>query len=290
MLYWLRDGSISWGITLLKMVMVCPREIGVYQHWMICYNKSSTEPRWSTMERRLLYFCENDPSIGLRVRRSTAGPEGYLLDCFIKKKSLDKRNKSDLAMFVEPEILSGYPDLVIAKYDVSKHRGWNDKRLKLRNIDIRILYYFLVRNHATSSQCCMQLGIKKAILLDCLENLLDAKLIMRKHFEWFVSEGFADSLLISELISVEAKINDWKKVFEQACINMHFANSSYVLTPTKKPSDTIMEHARNMGVGIYSCSDRKVTRVVPPHTKQGFVSYTSLLFNEWLGRHLFLRG
>ena len=242
------------------------------------------------MERNILFFCNNDPSIGLRVRRPVAGPEDHLLNCFIEKKTHDKRNKSDLAIFVEPEILSGYPDLVIAKYDVGKYCGWNDERLKLRNIDIKILYYMLICNHVTSSQCCAQLGMTKGALLDCLENLLDAKLIARKNFEWVVSQGVTDNLLISELISVEAKINNWKKVFEQASINMHFANSSYVLTPTKKPSDGIQAHARNIGIGIYSCSDQKVTRIVTPHRKRGVMSYTSLLFNEWLGRRIYTRG
>ena len=241
------------------------------------------------MERSVLLFQNNDPSIGLRVRKPVAGPEGDLLNCFIEKKTQDRRNRSDLAVFLEPEIASGFPDAVIAKYNADNLKYWNDSRLSLRNIDIKILYYMLICKHTTSSLCCKQLGMSKSSLLDCLENLLDANLIMRKDSEWVLSKNTADHFLVSELISVEAKINNWKKVFEQASINMHFANSSYVLTPTKSPSKDIQAYARNIGIGIYSCSESKVTRIVTPHTQIGVMGYTSLLFNEWLGRRLYTR-
>jgi len=56
----------------------------------------------------------------------------------------------------------------------------------------------------------------------------------------------------TELISIEVKISDWKKVFRQALDNLFYVNLSYVALPEKCVSKVDLTVFESEGVGVVS--------------------------------------
>ena len=94
---------------------------------------------------------------------------------------------------------------------------------------------------------------------------------------------------IDSIISIEAKIKNWKQAFNQANINTLFSSESYVLFPDKLTvinNGTVDSYFNDIGIFTYNGSDninilRKARKVQIP------TSYLSWVFNENIGRSLF---
>ena len=237
----------------------------------------------------VIFFDKNNKRIGLKVRSVTSGPEAELLQEFVEKISKQyQKNKSQYAIFIEPKLATGFPDAVIAEYKEENLKNWNPARCLLSETDIKLLYYLLFFKRATKERIYTQTGISPSGLLGALERLMDAELVIREKGQWAVARDISQKMALHNLVAIEAKISNWNKVFEQAQSNFCFAKESYVLTPIKSPSEKIRERAHEIGVGIYALSPQKVLKITPPKRINSWGSYTSLLFNEWLGRYAFL--
>ena len=84
------------------------------------------------------------PDIGLYTRPATLGKEYSLVEQFIGYycHAFSQNNKKTrLAVFVEPRIDSGFPDVVFASYLPSISGNWSDKRELLDVFDLKLLSY-----------------------------------------------------------------------------------------------------------------------------------------------------
>lgn len=237
---------------------------------------------------KVIFFSKNNSDIGLKVRNSTSGPEFELLQRFVEKRSKQyEKNKASYAIFLEPRLLTGFPDAVIAEYDERKFEKWNCSRSSLAVTDIKLFYYFFLTRKAKTENIISQMGMSHNSLLQSLEKLLDAELVERKNQAWQIVSDVKDKISICNLSAIEAKINNWGRVFEQAKMNYWFARESYVLTPIAHPSNDVIEYSKRTGIGIYSMPDNKITKLTNSLRSEFLASYTSLMFNEWIGRYLF---
>lgn len=237
----------------------------------------------------LLEFKQSDPGIGIHVRTQTEGPESTLLNAFVQQYADHLCTlKRHYALFYEPLLTTGYPDLVVVSYNPDKYSSWTEARNELSVLDLKVLHHLYFVGGSTYSSIERQLGLKGRMLLRVLERLMDASLVRRSRLQW-LPKPLSDSYGISCIKTIEAKISNWRGVLGQAHLNRWFSSESCVLSPVSKPSEQIISKAREKGIGIYSMpSGTQAKMIQKPERLNGLpVSYASWLFNEWIGRQLF---
>lgn len=239
------------------------------------------------MKNRITVFNKDIPEIGLYSRKITIGAEctlvkqfiEYYSDCFLRKSKVH-----NLAVFIEPRIISGFPDIVFACYNPKMLDNWPSERLNINHHDLKILSYFVNNRGQNGSEIISALRISEKQILSSLEKLLDAKMILRKNKGWYL-RPLKDIYGIKKLISVEAKVNNLKRVVEQSFINTWFASQSYVLTNVASPQPETIQNINKYGIGMY-CKTEKFKKVIEAKEFMLPSNYISFQFNEWIGNSL----
>jgi hypothetical protein len=240
---------------------------------------------------QVMLFNSSKPDIGLYTRPATRGVEYALVEQFIEyychKFSRDNK-KIQLAVFVEPRIESGFPDVVFASYLPSITDNWSDRREALDIYDLKLLSYLCGATEILGVKLISKLGLPEKQTLTSLEKLMDAKLVTYRDRSWRVRE-LRDVFSLTKLIAVEAKINDINKVFEQTHLNTWFASHSYALTNTTRPQGETVRTFSRYGLGLY-CRGKQFKRVVEAKEYDLPSSYLSFQFNEWIGKAIAHQG
>ncbi|MEE9553926.1 MAG: hypothetical protein V3W18_06470 [candidate division Zixibacteria bacterium] len=236
--------------------------------------------------RNVIEINKKHAQIGLGKRDSKEGPEKHLVDAF-KTYIPDyfKAKKGAIAIFEEPSLETGYPDLVIVKYSPEVFRKWSPARTNLKPADLKILQYLYFKKGADSNMLVADLGVAAKGLLLAIERLLDAGLIVRRKCYWTTSR-LSSIFGVRSIIAIEAKINNWNVAFRQAQSNQWFSSRSYVLSPIEKPSESVIMRAKETGVGIFLLNKRYVRRIRGAQELRIPSSYASWMLNEWIGRYI----
>jgi predicted transcriptional regulator len=233
---------------------------------------------------RVHFFDHNMPDIGLFMRTSTQGDEIELVKEFIDFycNRFTKNNKNNnLAVFIEPRIASGFPDIVFASYSPNILDNWSPAREKLDTNDLKILSHLILAKGCSGTQLITDLKLPEKQTLLSIEKLLDANMVFRAKEHWRAKD-LKNIYSIKKLVSVEAKMNNMKKVVEQSIINTWFASQSYALTNISNPQSTTLNNFQEQGVGLY-CKTKSFKKVVEAQKLSLPSSYLSLQFNEWVG-------
>lgn len=230
-----------------------------------------------------LTFKKTNPEIGLNTRKSKTGPEKQLVDDFLN--CYTEETNEPFAIFWEPSLDTGYPDIVIASFQPKVFEEWSKHRFELSISDIKMLHYLYSQGGATSEDIERALGVDKRNLLKSIERLLDSKMIRRYSKKW-MPYSIKRRYAIDKIVAIEAKIKDWKSAFEQAQNNKWFASESFVLSPNTSPTKRIIERSQELGVGILSFKKSKIGLIEHSQKSSLPSSYASWLFNEWIGRRL----
>ena len=234
---------------------------------------------------RIEIFEKNVPNIGLFTRTATQGEEIELVKEFIEfycDRFLKNNKVNNLAVFVEPRVSSGFPDIVFATYSPDILENWSKEREKLDIYDLKVLSHFILSKGCTGEQLINTLKLPEKQILKSIECLMDAKMITRVNGKW-KAEKLKNIYSIKKLVSVEAKISDMKKVAEQSLINTWFASQSYALTNIERPQEVTLNNFQKQGVGLY-CKRNGFRKVVEAQKLALPSSYLSLQFNEWIGK------
>ncbi len=224
-------------------------------------------------------------NIGLYTRSVTEGEELELVKEFIDYyvHNFLKNNKmTNLAVFIEPQIASGFPDIVFASYSAKIIDDWSDEREKLDTNDLKVLSYLMMSGGCTGVNLLARLKLPEKVVLEAIEKLLDAKMIRRALGMWQPVD-VKNIYHIKKLVSVEAKISDMKRVAEQSLINTWFASQSYALVNTANPQNNTIKSFEKQGTGLY-CKRKGFKKVVEAQKFKLPSSYLSLQFNEWIGK------
>jgi hypothetical protein len=231
------------------------------------------------------------PDIGLYTRPATIGDEYSLVEQFIEYycHTFTRNNKkTQLAVFVEPRIDSGFPDVVFASYLPSIIDNWSDKREGLDVYDLKLLSYLCTTENMLGARLISTLGFPEKQTITSLEKLMDAKLISYRNHSWRVRE-LRDVFSLTKLIAVEAKLNDMNKVVEQTHLNTRFASHSYALTNSAHPQGETVKTFKKFGIGLYG-KGSQFCRIVEARQYNLPSSYLSFQFNEWIGKSLAHHG
>lgn len=239
----------------------------------------------------VLEFSMNDPSIGLIVRSTRNGPELELTNMFLSQyKERLSTLKRHYALFCEPLLPTGYPDVIVVSYNPKYFESWNYERSNLTIIDLKVLHHLYFVQGSSSDDIENYLGIDSTTLFRVLERLLDSSMIRRTKKRW-IPRSLKSGYGVTNIQAIEAKVSDWHGAFQQASINRWFASESCVLSPVQSPSSKVMNKAKKIGVGIYSLSTGTPVRTVQKPIRGCLPSsYASWMLNEWIGRRLFQTG
>ena len=240
---------------------------------------------------QVIIFNNNMPDIGLHTRTATEGTEYALVQKFIDyycHTFICKNKKTKLAVFVEPRIESGFPDVVFASYLPSITDNWSDKRGTLDTYDLKILSYLCNKTDVLGAKLISKLGFPEKQTLTSLEKLMNAKLISYRDHSWRVRK-LRDVFSLTKLIAVEAKINDVGRVVEQTYLNTWFASHSYALTNSTHPQSETVKTFSRYGIGLY-CKGTQFRKIIEAKQHSLPSSYLSFQFNEWIGKTIANQG
>jgi hypothetical protein len=240
---------------------------------------------------QIILLKNSKPDIGLYTRPATLGDEYLLVEQFIEYycHSFTRSNrKTQLAVFVEPRIESGFPDVVFASYLPSITDNWSDEREALDIYDLKLLSYLCGATEITGNKMISKLGFPERQTLTSLEKLMDAKLVTYRDRSWRV-RNMRDVFSLTKLIAVEAKLNNISKVVEQTHLNTWFASHSYALTNSTHPQGETVRTFSRYGIGLY-CKGKQFRRVVEAKQHTLPSSYLSFQFNEWIGKSIAHQG
>jgi hypothetical protein len=231
------------------------------------------------------------PEIGLYTRNATDGDEFSLVKQFVNyycDSFLRSNKKSRLAVFIEPRIESGFPDIVFASYLPSIIDNWSDEREKLDIYDLKLLSHLCYARNLSGAKIITKLGFTEKQTITSLEKLMDARLISYRSGCWRIRK-LRDIFSIIKLIAVEAKLNDIRKVVDQSFHNTWFASHSYALTNASNPNTDTVRLLSKYGIGLY-CKGIRFKKFV--EAKQYILpsSYLSYQFNEWIGKAITREG
>ena len=242
----------------------------------------------------VLMFRGDDSTIGYSARRTSLGPEQALVEAFLSN-GLDGLGLScpstGLAVFIEPRLESGFPDIVLARFKPDFFSRWRESRNSLTCAELKLLSFLHSVKGADSDRIHAQLRLSSSEILQSTELLLDAGLISRDSDKrvW-MPKPLDETFGLDCLVAVEAKVCNSQVVLDQAALNRWFSSESYALTSVA-PTGAFSREARRAGVGVVSADARRgYRRVVSPRRLSLPTSYASWQFNEWVGRRFSREG
>lgn len=239
---------------------------------------------------QIIEFKESNSSIGLLTRKTIEGPEKELIDNFIPYAIEEFSLKNcELAVFCEPCLETGFPDLVFVNYRLSAYEKWNEKRSNLNLSALKLLHFLYAEKESDSQTIIKKIGIPSKNLLFLIENLLDSNLIYRKNNFW-VANSLKSIFGLCKIISIEGKVKNLSSAFKQAQLNKWFSSESFILSPILRPNNKTINTSVNVGVGIYGLKDNKIKKILDSEKFYVPSCYASWIFNEWIGRYLYSKN
>ena len=137
------------------------------------------------------------PDIGLYTRNTTPGSEYRLVEQFIDyycSVFLRGNKKTQLAVFVEPRIDSGFPDVVFASYLPSITDNWSEEREKLDIFDLKLLSYIFDVKTVKGTTIITKLGFpEKQTIASLTMSINNVYASLLSFFKFSFSKVFTNS-------------------------------------------------------------------------------------------------
>ena len=242
--------------------------------------------------QRTLLFTGTLFDINYIARTSTAGKEFDMVTRYINflVDKYEKMKRKRAAIFIEPQLDTGYPDIVVVEFNAIPQLQWNSIRNGLNAIDIKILFYIQTSGAAKIDDLQKTLGFSKKLLQKSLLKLRDCGLVyLSSQYTNVRPVSLKSYCRVNKVISIEAKIDKWNEAMRQAENNIWFSTESYILMNKTSCSDSIEKACRERGIGIILVNG-KVETILTSKCRKFPVSYASLQFNEWILRYMNLEG
>jgi DNA-binding Lrp family transcriptional regulator len=235
----------------------------------------------------LIYFRSRNTKISYLTRAFKNGPEKELVEEYVKiiEKKIGLNKIYGYGIFIEPKLDVGFPDVVIVKYSRRIMSKWVLQRKSIDLSSLKILSHLFYAGSMSIDKITSDLGLDASELMPRLAHLQDAKLIYKKGMV-YTAYPFKNSFAVREVIAVEAKMSNILGAIGQASNNKWFATSSYILTPSIKPTRRVTSQCEDLGLGIIGLKLHNMIEILPPRPHDLPKSYVSLLLNEWIGRKI----
>ena len=230
----------------------------------------------------------NITDVPFRYKQSKEGPELDLVKSFMNSfEKIFQKTNLKVRLFEEPYIDMTIPDIIITFWDDDIFDYWVNERNFLKKRDIKILHHMYRKGEFLDIDALKkELGYSVREIGNSLERLIKAELLTERD-QKFSTVEIKKIFFVETIISIEAKIKNWKKAFEQAWLNESFASESYVLLPQNRINSKIIAYANNLDIGIIGHAKKDVNIIKKPNKKSIPSSYLSWLINENIGRELY---
>lgn len=231
----------------------------------------------------------SQPNIGYIARTNTAGKEFEMvtqyIDHLIKKYSKLKKKKA--VIFIEPQIDTGYPDIVVMEYFSKPSLPWKSVRSSLSSTDYKILFYIQSERYLSVEKISEILGYPVDVVGKSMSRLESCGLIhISKSKKYVRNIPLNMYYRIHKIIAIEAKIDKWQAAIRQANNNIWFSTESYILMNRETYSSAVSSMCESMGLGII-VANGEIKTLLPSQKRKGPISYASLQFNEWFLRYIY---
>ncbi len=217
---------------------------------------------------------------GLTLRSPREGPEYDLVLEYIESHLPRAPRGQRLTVFLEPEIESGFPDVVAVYWHAAATQQWTTDRKRLTKIDVRVAHFLATMGAADLARLktFFPANPKRS-----LERLLAAGVIRQSSLGWRL-RSLRDVFAVRRLVAIEAKVSDWQEGLQQAFQNVWFASESYLLLPRLPRTPILLKEAARFGIGLRTQGQPLDSVELCPRLAQIPRSYASWLFNEWVWR------
>lgn len=224
------------------------------------------------------------PAIKYNARACTYGAEYDLVQNFLIAVSnkLNKRKNRKTIAFIEPQLDSGYPDIVIIQYSLDGIKRRKSERELLDVLSLKILCEVDKRRRISIKYLCSILGFDMRELSTTIGLLCKAGLVEQIGGS-IVRTPYRDYYCIKKVIAIEAKIDKWEVAIEQALHNTRFADESYILMKRDKCGAEIEKRCNSLGIGVLLMNGNLHCAVKASKEKHS-KPYILFLFNEWIQR------
>jgi hypothetical protein len=216
---------------------------------------------------------------GLSLRVPQDGPECSLVMEYMESFLPRPRRGHSLTVFIEPEIESGFPDVVAVYWHLRTAMRWPLARADLKRADFCVAHFLAT---AGPSDMGRLTTFFPATPGNSLERLHAAGVVRRAAGVWSL-RPLRDVFAVRRLVAIEAKIANWQKGLDQATQNTWFASESYLLLPRVPRGSALLAEAARLGVGV-RVRDQSLDGPGPVRREDVPRSYASWLFNEWAWR------
>ncbi|MDA3940103.1 MAG: hypothetical protein PF693_12500 [Spirochaetia bacterium] len=193
--------------------------------------------------------------------------------------------KYNYTFIEEPYTGFGYPDLVLLTWDKKIENIWKSERNDLTRNDIKIVQHLYNCNEPKSIEnISVELGFTKAQVEKIIKNLFNAEFIDNKNDCWRLKE-LTDLFYLKEIITVEAKLKNWRNALSQAWNNECFSSEVFTLFPDNIINKNLLESYSKTDIGVIAFNNEY--EVVKRSKKKDLpVTINGWLFNELVGRML----
>jgi hypothetical protein len=217
--------------------------------------------------------------LGKRGRPETKGPELDLLTKAVSNGLLRKQGFCR-AVFYEPSMPTGYPDLIVAYYAKSSIR-MSCARKTLSTSHIRLAHQIYCSKGAKIEELAKLLGLSGTQAEALVEDLEASGLVYRKG-RFVRTKSIKRIFPVRQIVSVECKVGSWRRALRQAVGNTWFASESYILLPKTAAVSDINKEAIKAGIGVMLFDGQKTLKVLSAEKRPQPASYGSWLVNEWV--------
>lgn len=223
----------------------------------------------------------------LYVKQNQKPTQEYsFLTNFINSRYFDKYQNSDLyeyTLIQEPFTGIGYPDLVCVIWEKTLLSYWNRERNDLKKDDMKILHYlYTTREKLDPEEISKKTFFPMKKVEKSILRLLASNVIKETNLKFSIS-SMKKVFFIKDIISIEAKLYDWRRALDQARYNCLFSSNSFVLFPPKTINENMLCAYENSEVGIISFEESY--RIVKRAKRKRIPSTIhSWQFNEYIGR------
>lgn len=212
---------------------------------------------------------------GLAFRRPTRGPEIELTRAYIEFLP-DPPVGQRVEVFVEPRLPAGFPDLVAVYWDEEAAAGVRVTDLKVN--EVRLLH------HLSQVGCAKKKDVEAlfgAALRGALATLIGADLVHATSGD-YEAAPLNQTFAVRRLVSIEAKVRDWRRGLEQAVRNTWFASESYLLVDCVSEGSPVGPAAAREGIGLVTARRPLARPIVSAQPDELPKSYAAWLFNQWV--------
>ncbi len=147
----------------------------------------------------------------------------------------------------------------------------NEKRASLKDFDFESIYFltrFLNRKNKklTLEKLFLESSLRKKKIVLLLDYILEYGYLEEKDNHFVVQETY--KAVLADLISIEAKIKDWKHGFYQAMRYKYFSNMSFLAISYEYAHRVDLSLLKKNNIGLISVSKNCIEIIFKPQKKK----------------------